>query len=223
MTKIMKIFKWLIISVLVLFIAGLGLVYLAPGYDVLLIRSQSMEPNVGMGDLIVIGPLGGPVNGTIEPGMIVTYYHGEDTITHRVASIDGETLTMKGDALQHPDPWSVSVSDVKGIYLFKVPFVGYAVNFTRTKVGWFLAIIVPAIVLVGWLCWDILKEAFRDGAKNSKKKENKVPVKQAVNKQAVKKTFSEPRKSTNENIRGVLIEALNNAYEASKDGEVKAY
>ncbi|MDD5037999.1 MAG: signal peptidase I [Dehalococcoidales bacterium] len=253
MAKIMNIVKWLIISVLVLFIAGCGFIYFNPGYDLLFIRSQSMEPSVKMGDLIVTGPQGGPINGDIQPGMIVTYQHGDETITHRVLSVEGETLTMKGDNLEHPDPWPVTLSDVKGIYLFKIPLVGYVVTVTRTKLGWFLTIIIPTTVLVGWLCFDILKEAFRNENGVTTKKERKaplrapayisqkeskvslrntvntrkteVPLRNTVNsretnvplRNTAKRTVNNQPHASGENLRNVLLEALNSSYEASKD------
>jgi len=57
------------------------------------------------------------------------------------------------------DPWTVSMSDLRGIYLFKVPYVGYVTSFVQSKLGWFLSIIIPAMCLVLWLVKDIVKEA----------------------------------------------------------------
>jgi hypothetical protein len=37
--------------------------------------------------------------------------------------------------------------------------VGYATRFIQTKVGWFITIIIPAMILVVWLAKDIVKEA----------------------------------------------------------------
>jgi len=121
-----------------------------------------MRPAINMGDLIITGPLNGPLNGEIKPGTIVTYEYSKELITHRVQSIDGTTLVTKGDATEDPDPWSVTVSNVRGIYLFKIPYVGYTTSFIQTKLGWFLAIIIPAALLVCWLAKDIVKEALSD-------------------------------------------------------------
>ncbi len=151
----MKIFSWLISAVLVIVVAGFAFIYFSPDYGLYLVRSESMKPAINMGDLIVTGPLTGGINA----GTIVTYQRAIGLVTHRVLSVDGETLVTKGDAVEDPDPWSVSMSDVKGVYLFKIPCVGYVTSFVQTKVGWFLAIIVPAALLVAWLVKDILKEA----------------------------------------------------------------
>jgi signal peptidase len=118
-----------------------------------------MKPAINMGDLIITGPLDGPINGEVKPGTIVTYEHEKKNITHRVQSMDGKTLVTKGDAAEDPDPWSVVLSDVSGVYLFKIPYVGYLTHFIHTKLGWFLTIIIPAALLVCWLAKDIVKEA----------------------------------------------------------------
>ncbi len=162
-----KILSWLVTAVLVIFVAGLAFIYFSPDYDLRLVRSESMRPAVNMGDLIIIGPVDGPINGEVKPGTIVTYQHSKELITHRVQSIDGTTLATKGDAVEDPDSWPVTLSDVKGVYLFKIPYVGYVTSFVQTKFGWFLAIIIPAALLVLWLVKDILKAAFSDAEKTT--------------------------------------------------------
>ena len=158
----MKVFLWLVSIVLGLVVAGLTFLYFSPGYDLRLVRSESMKPAINMGDLIITGPLNGPINGEIKPGTIVTYEYSKELITHRVQSIDGKTLVTKGDAVEDTDSWSVTLSDVRGVYLFRVPYVGYVTSFVQTKLGWFLAIIIPGALLVGWLAKDIVKAALSD-------------------------------------------------------------
>lgn len=165
--KSMKIIGWLVTSVLALFIAGLGFIHFMPGYSFSLVRSGSMTPAIEVGDVIITRPATGGVEGNIKPGAIVMYMHDSELITHRVVSVNESTLVMKGDALEHPDPWPVVISSVQGVYLFKLPYLGYAINFLRTKLGWFLAIIIPAAAIVGLLIKDILKEAFRDERKTA--------------------------------------------------------
>ena len=130
----MKIISWLFSAVLVIVIAGFAFIYFSPGYDLYLVRSESMRPAINMGDLIITGPLDGPINGEVKPGMIVTYEYSRELITHRVQSIDGETLVTKGDAVEDPDSWPVTLSDVEGIYLFKIPYVGYVAHFVQKKI-----------------------------------------------------------------------------------------
>lgn len=158
---ILKVTGWVVTSVLVLAIAGLTFIHLSPGYSFSLVKSGSMTPTIRVGDMIVTRP----VEGAVQSGTIVMYRHNTELITHRVLSVDGNSVVTKGDALQHPDTWTVNFADLEGLYVFKVPFIGYAVNFVRTKLGWFLAIILPAMFIVGLFIKDILKEAFKDDKK----------------------------------------------------------
>ena len=121
-----------------------------------------MRPAINMGDLIITGPMNGPINGEIKPGTVVTYEYRKENITHRVKSIDGQTLVTKGDAVEDPDPWVVTISDVRGVYLFKIPYLGYVTNFVQTKEGWFLTVVIPGALLVLWLAKDIVKEALSE-------------------------------------------------------------
>lgn len=158
----MKVLNHLVLTLLVLVLTGLAFLYFSPGYSLYLVRSESMKPAINMGDLIITGPLNGPINGEVKPETIITYGRGKELITHRVQSINGKALVTKGDAVEDPDPWSVTMSDVRGIYLFKIPYVGYLTNFVQTKLGWFLTIIIPTALLVCWLAKDIVQEALSD-------------------------------------------------------------
>ena len=160
----MKVFSWIVSIVLGVILGGLALVYLAPGYEFLMIRSDSMSPVLHAGDVIVTNPLNTLINGEVKPGTIVSFDYGKGMITHRVLSIDGEALVTKGDATEEPDPWSVTRSEVRGIYYFKIPYAGYALNFVRTKLGWFLLIILPATLLVAMIIKEIVKEAMKSPA-----------------------------------------------------------
>ena len=174
MTK--KIINWTVTSVLAVVLLSLGVIYFLPDYNLYLVRSESMVPAINMGDLIITGPMGGLINGEIKPGTVVTYERNKELVTHRVASISGKTLVTKGDAVEDPDPWQVTISDVRGVFLFKVPYVGYALRFVQTKTGWFISIIIPAVMLIGWLIWDILKETFKNEPKTVSKGEVKIIV-----------------------------------------------
>lgn len=173
----MKKVSWIVTIVMSLVLAGLAFIYLSPGYNLFLVRSESMTPAINLGDMIVTGPLNGPISGEVKPGTIVTYQHNRETITHRVQSVDGGTLITQGDAVEDPDPWPISMSDIKGVYLFKIPYVGYVTSFVQTRNGWFLTIIAPAALLVLWLAKDIVKEAFKGDESQREDKEARTIMK----------------------------------------------
>ena len=156
----MKIAVRTVSIILGLIVAALAFVFFSPDYDIYFVRSESMKPAINIGDMVIAGPAG--AGGGIKPGVIVTYELGKNLITHRVLSIDGDTLITKGDASEDTDPRPVQLSQVKSRYLFKIPYIGYLTSFMRTRLGWFLAIILPAIALVGFIVKDIIKEALRN-------------------------------------------------------------
>ena len=150
----------LIVFVTFIVIAGfLAFSYFSPDYALYTVRSGSMQPSINVGDMIVTGPPAGPLNGDIKPGTIVTYAYNKGLVTHRVVAVNGDNLVTKGDYLEEPDPKLVSMSKIKGVYLFKVPYIGYVSSFAATKQGWFLTIVLPSILLVAWIIKDIIKES----------------------------------------------------------------
>jgi signal peptidase len=155
----MRIFGWTISILISLVLASLVFIYFSPDYHLYVVRSESMEPTINMGDMIVSGPLGGPFSHGIKPGAIVSYLTGKNLVTHRVLSFDGQMLVTKGDAVEDPDPQPVGTSQVMGLYLFKIPKLGYLSAFIHTRTGWFLLIILPAAVLEAFIIKEIIKEA----------------------------------------------------------------
>lgn len=143
-----------------LIVAALAFVFFSPDYALYFVRGESMKPAFDMGDVVIGGPVG--TGSDIKPGDIVTYESGKNLITHRVLSVDGDTLITKGDANEDPDSRPIQFSQVKSRYLFKVPCVGYLTSFVQTRLGWFLAIILPAMALVGFIVRDIVKEAVKN-------------------------------------------------------------
>jgi signal peptidase len=154
-----RIFIWTVSIILGLIVAFLAFVFISPDYDLDIVRSGSMEPAINVGDMVLAGPVG---TGGIKPGVIISYEAGKNLITHRVLSIDGNTLITKGDANKEPDPNPVRLSQVQSRYIFRIPYVGYVAGFLRTRPGWLLSIVLPSIVLVGFIVKDIIKEASRN-------------------------------------------------------------
>lgn len=159
----MKIAGRVIFAILAVALAGLGFIYFMPGYSLYLVRSQSMEPTINMGDLIISAP----VNGEVNEGDVITFKLGDDLVTHRIYSMSEASIQTKGDAVEDVDPWTIKSADVQGKYLLKIPYVGYVTRFVQTKVGWFVTIIVPAMILVIWLAKDIVKEALKTETKET--------------------------------------------------------
>ena len=72
--------SWLVSLTLALLVAGLVFVHFSPDYGMYLVSSESMKPAINVGDGIVTGPLGGPSNGEVKPGTVVTYERGKELL-----------------------------------------------------------------------------------------------------------------------------------------------
>ncbi len=134
-----------------------------------------MKPTINLADAIITVPVSNPFGIELRPGTIVTYKHEKNLISHRVLSINGDTLVTKGDASEEPDPL-VAISDVKGLYLFKIPLIGYVASFVQTRRGWFLVVILPAMLLIGLIAKEIVKGALRDEVKKPAKRGLDKPI-----------------------------------------------
>lgn len=154
----MKIITPVLSVILGLIIALLAFVYISPDYDMYIVRSGSMTPAINTGDVVFVGPVNGIFSDGIGPGTIITYKYGNELITHRIVSIQNGALITMGDALEDPDINPVQMSQVVGTYLFKIPKLGYLVNFMHTKIGWYLVVIVPAIIFLALIFREIVRE-----------------------------------------------------------------
>ena len=154
-----RIIKTLAVVILIVIVGALAAIYFFDGYDAYVVKSDSMQPTIKCGDMVIIGSPGSPFTGEIAPGEIITFERNENLITHRIVSVDGDTIYTKGDGQEEADPWTVSrFFDVKGSYICHIPYIGLVSNFIKTKTGWFLCVILPATCLLGFIIKDIVKE-----------------------------------------------------------------
>lgn len=111
------------------------------GYGAAVVLSGSMEPEFSAGDLIIVRE-----TDTCKLNDIVVFQDRNSLVVHRVISIDGETVTTKGDANNTADE-PIHISAVKGEVICWIPYVGNIVGFMKTPVGT-ICIIAAAILLI---------------------------------------------------------------------------
>jgi signal peptidase I len=122
-------------------LAGAGVILAATGRPYFIV-SGSMEPAFHAGDLFWLRPTGG----VIRPGTVITFRMGEAIITHRVISVEGETLTTRGDDNGEADPWPVPRSAVLGTPAFRLPYAGWIVDLVRRSAGFELSALLVALL-----------------------------------------------------------------------------
>lgn len=128
-----------------------------------------MAPTLKAGDLIF-----SKKQDTYAVGDIVTYIpRGEskniESITHRIIEIKDSNFITKGDANPSEDTESVTPKQVKGRYVFRVPFFGYVVAFAKTTPGIIFLIVIPGTIIIYGEVQNIISEIKKRKKKNNKK------------------------------------------------------
>lgn len=135
---------------LTLGLVGTG-IFLLTGGKALIVRSGSMAPVIGVGDLVV--------SRTIEPteakvGDIITFTdptRDDALVTHRVrrVRIDDHQVhfVTKGDANGAVERWTIDSDGTIGRMVFSVPKVGYAVSWAAQPEARFTLIVLGGVLL----------------------------------------------------------------------------
>lgn len=126
------------------------------GKELLTVLSGSMEPGIQTGSIISITPATDA--SSFESGDVITYRSIDNStilITHRIEDVvkeSGEVFYItKGDNNDAKDPSPIPAGNVVGEYTgFTIPYIGYILDFVKSKIGTVLLIIIPGILMIGW-------------------------------------------------------------------------
>ena len=111
------------------------------GLGVATVQSNSMQPELSIGDMLVV-----QTQPQYNTGDVVVYQSQTSLVVHRIISVAGETITTQGDANNTPDaPFESSC--IKGKVVASVPGLGLVVNFLKTPLG-ILAVLVAAVLVI---------------------------------------------------------------------------
>lgn len=103
------------------------------GYDIYVVLTPSMSPEIPMGSIVYVEQAAPE---QIQPGEVITYASLTDTVTHRVVenrSVEGKFIT-KGDANREEDP-AVLYSALVGRVTFSLPIYGEFMNIYSSTLG----------------------------------------------------------------------------------------
>src|SRR3989344_5983965 len=143
-----KIFYAIIFLIIVLLL--FALFPIKGNYQIKIVKSGSMEPDIKVGSIVIIKP-----SASYTVGDVVTF--GKDTktdipTTHRIVSSRAQEgvilFTTKGDANEDNDTNEIKQNDVHGKVLFDVPFFGYIIDLARKPIGFAVLIILPAAIVI---------------------------------------------------------------------------
>jgi signal peptidase I len=103
----------------------LVIVPVAFGCRAVVVVSGSMQPQVWVGDVLVIRPLGTQLPRRGQVLLVDDPVHPGRLISHRLVRVNPDgTLTLKGDANAAPDSTPVPRSAVHGVAVLRVPLIG---------------------------------------------------------------------------------------------------
>ena len=95
-------------------------------YSMLSIGSESMKGTIDKGDAIVLHKIDSK---KLEKGQIIAFEKDGTIFVHRIvekfSDDHGTMFITKGDANRTKDMWVVYEKDIKGVYDFKIKYIGY--------------------------------------------------------------------------------------------------
>ena len=136
-----------------------------PPFGLYTIISGSMEPSIHVYDVVV--SVSEKDLSKVKVGDIITFISTWDvnygkTITHRVVSVSKNTqgeynFTTKGDNNEAPDGATVSQANFVGKVVMRIPQLGRLQFLLATKMGWFSIVFIPALGVIIYDVFKILK------------------------------------------------------------------
>lgn len=119
------------------------------GYQIKVVQSGSMEPEIKTGSIIAV-KTGGDMT-RFKNGDVITF-KTEDHIlvTHRIVEVkeNGKQYITKGDANHAIDYQPVIAENIVGEYTgVSIPYIGYVLSFFATREGAALVFILPGVVI----------------------------------------------------------------------------
>jgi signal peptidase len=97
-------------------------------YWAMAIGSDSMQPAIGTGDVVIIDKDFGDIK-KIDLGSVIAFRHDGQVITHRLIEVkdsaSGLLIQTKGDNNNASDAWTVRESDLVGVVRYKIPLIGW--------------------------------------------------------------------------------------------------
>lgn len=149
------------------------------GYQLKIVLSGSMEPEIKTGSIIAVKPV--EEKTTFKQNDIITFVNSNNQIvTHRIVDVigNGEYIqyVTKGDNNEHPDVEPVLAQNVIAEYSgLTIPYLGYFIEFAKSQKGAVFLFIVPGILLLiyaAFQIWSGLKAIDVHSRKLSEKKDN---------------------------------------------------
>lgn len=137
------------LSLFVLTMRFLGETPSVIGYSFYYVLTESMEPEIMAGDMILCKTTDSE---DLQVGDVITYT-GETgelrgkIITHKIVEIKDDVFTTQGVANDIPDP-PIRSSQILSRYVTTIPFAGKLFSVINSKYGFIFLIVTPLALLI---------------------------------------------------------------------------
>lgn len=124
------------------------------------VLTASMTPAIAPGDVVIVDERD---PAAIAEGDVITFVRGDSEVpvTHRVVGVTttggGVAFETRGDANGAPDAALVPGANVLGVVAVTIPYLGYAIQFADSPVGFALLVVVPFGLLVASELWTVVR------------------------------------------------------------------
>lgn len=137
------------------------------------VMSGSMEPDIGVGSLIVVRQEDKYAVGDAITFLPSDASRQQDTKTHRIITVEKKNgkifFKTKGDANSIADTELVPLDKVIGKVSAKISYVGYIFGYAKTLPGIILVVVIPSTIIVYDEIGKIKKELIKIRAKKLSK------------------------------------------------------
>lgn len=117
------------------------------------VLSGSMQPAIPVGSVVYTQK-----QTSYQKGDVIAFKSGDINITHRIVGIKEGAYQTKGDANNTADSKTINKNDVFGKEIFFAPYIGYAIIFLKTPVGFCSLIVFPLTVFIVLEFWNLKRE-----------------------------------------------------------------
>lgn len=129
------------------------------------VLTGSMTPTIPVGSVVYVKKAQ-----DYKIGDVITFNsQNGQRVTHRIASVEDSGYVTRGDANNTTDKDLVSKTDIVGKNVFTLPYVGRAILFSKTPLGFGLIMVLPILIFIGFEIWNIKKELEKQIEKKLKK------------------------------------------------------
>lgn len=115
------------------------------GFRTYTILTGSMYPNINPGDIVVVENKN---KTSLNKNDIITFKANNTIITHRIVDIKDSTYITKGDNNDVIDPFTINYDDVLGKVIFKIPKIGYLLEFLSRPLVMSAEMIILGILIL---------------------------------------------------------------------------